>query len=90
MTFGDRLGRPSEARQRAALVDARGGAGDARVEVSVRTVEATSPLIPCHGRLAEATLRISPGSTITTSMPKPRTSKRRASEIASTAYFVAW
>jgi hypothetical protein len=33
---------------------------------------------------------ISPGSIRITSTPNPRTSKRRASLIASTAYLVAW
>jgi len=33
---------------------------------------------------------ISPGSTMTTLTPNPATSKRRASDNASTAYFVAW
>ena len=33
---------------------------------------------------------MSPGCTMTTWIPKPATSKRSASLIASTAYFVAW
>ena len=35
-------------------------------------------------------VRIKPGSMSTMSTPKPCTSKRIASEIASSAYFVAW
>ena len=40
--------------------------------------------------VASKLVRIAPGSTRTTSTPKPRTSLRSESVIPSTAYFVAW
>jgi len=52
---------------------------------SVGTVDPT----PCAA-VSPKFVVMRPGSMIATSTPKPLTSKRRASEIASTEYLVAW
>ena len=52
--------------------------------------DGSAPLPSDSAAAAPKPVRIRPGSTIVTSIPNGRTSWRNASEIASTAYLLAW
>ena len=85
--------RPSRARRRAAPAGPRrpgGRRADGGVELRVgpRRLAAAASIDPAA--VSPNRVLIRPGSITTTSTPKPRTSKRSASEIASTACLVAW
>ena len=88
----DRLGHGRRARRR----DAPAGPSRRRSLVDLPTSALNSlygppsPARTSAAAVAENSVRISPGWITATSTPKPLTSKRSASLIASTAYLVAW
>lgn len=86
----DGTGPRPQLRQGTVVVDARGRRRDVGIELGVgaAVAGALSAIEPTAA--VPNSVRIRPGSMQTTSTPNPRTSNRSASEIATTAYLVAW